>query len=326
MRPLQIFKAGTHTASSGQTLTFTAADLAATAAAYDATAFAAPLVVGHPALDEPAYGWVKTLAHVEGALEATPEQLDPQFADLVKAGRYRKISAAFFMPNAPNNPVPGVYSLRHVGFLGAVAPALKGLRPPAFANTDEGVIELEFSESPPAPHASPSHPVDPDMPNPAVVDDPLAAEKAALAQREAAIAAREAALNAEKAGAARAADAAFADALIREGRVLPRDRAGLVAVFAALNGLAPLEFAEGGEVVKRTPRAALDQFLKTLPVQVDFSERSAAEPTSADTTAAFTAPHGYAVDPTNLSLHTRALAYQVAHNTDYVTALAAVGR
>ena len=320
MQPLQIFKAGTHTASCGQTLTFSAADLEATAAAYDATAFSAPLVVGHPAIAEPAYGWVKALAHADGALEATPEQIDPAFADLVKAGRFKKISAAFFTPTAPNNPVPGVYYLRHVGFLGAAAPAVKGLRPPAFANADEGVIELEFSESPP-------DPVDPAMPpNPAVVDDPLAAEKAALAQREAAIAEREAALNAEKAESIRAADTAFADALIKEGRVLPRDRAGLVAVFAALNGLAPLEFAEGGEVVKRTPRAALDHFLKALPVQVDFSERSAAELKPEEATAAFAAPSGYAVDPTHLSLHARALAYQVAHNTDYVTALAAVRR
>lgn len=317
MRPIQIFKVGTHTASSGQTLTFSAADLAATAAAYDPAKFEAPLVVGHPALDDPAYGWVKELAYVNGALEAIPEQLDPEFADRVKAGRYKKISAAFFTPTAPSNPVPGVYSLRHVGFLGAAAPAVKGLRPPAFSSLEEGVIELEFSEP---------EPVEPDMPNPAVVDDPLAAEKAALAQREAAISEREAALAAENAEAIRAADTAFAEALIKEGRVLPRDRAGLVAVLAALKGHAALEFAEGGEVVKRTPRAVLDQFLKALPVQVDFSERSAAESAEPGATAAFSAPAGYAVDPANLALHARALAWQRAHNTDYVTALAAVSR
>lgn len=77
MRPLQIFKAGTHTASSGQTLTFSAADLAATAAAYDPAAFSAPLVVGHPELDKPAYGWVNALAHADDALEATPNNLTP---------------------------------------------------------------------------------------------------------------------------------------------------------------------------------------------------------------------------------------------------------
>lgn len=319
MRPLQIFKVGTHTASSGQTLTFSAADLAATAAAYNPATFEAPLVVGHPALDAPAYGWVKALAVVNGALEATPDQIDPQFAEWVEAGRYKKISAAFFTPQAPSNPVPGVYSLRHVGFLGAAAPAVQGLRPAAFASTDEGVIELEFSEPAPAPA-----PVEPAMPP---TEDPLAAEKAALAHREAAIAQREAALNAEKTEAARAADAAFAETLVKEGRVLPRDRAGLIAVLTAVKEAAPIEFAEDGQVVKRTPRAVLEQFLKNLPVQVDFSERSAAEDRPLPgTTVAFAAPPGYAVDPVHLALHTRALAWQVAHNTDYATALAAVSR
>lgn len=321
MRPLQIFKVGTHTASSGQTLTFSAADLAATAAAYNPATFEAPLVVGHPALDAPAYGWVKALAVVNGALEATPDQIDPQFAEWVEAGRYKKISAAFFTPQAPSNPVPGVYSLRHVGFLGAAAPAVKGLRPAAFASTDEGVIELEFSE--PESESKPE-PVEPAMPP---TEDPLAAEKAALAQREAAITERETALAAEKAEAGRTADAAFAEALIKEGRVLPRDRAGLIAVLAAVKEAAPIEFAEDGQVVKRTPRTWLERFLQQLPVQVDFSERSAAEDRPLPgATAAFAAPPGYTVDPTNLALHTRARAWQATHNTDYTTALAAVSR
>lgn len=317
MRPIQIFKAGTHTASSGQTLTFSAADLAATAAAYDPAKFEAPLVVGHPALDAPAYGWVKALAVGEGALEAIPEQIDPQFAELVNAGRYKKISAAFFTPTAPGNPVPGVYSLRHVGFLGAAAPAVKGLRSPAFSSLEEGVIELEFSEP---------EPVEPAMPATPPTQDPLAAERAALAQREAAIAQREAALNAKAAAENRAADAAFAEALIKEGRVLPRDRAGLIEVLASVKEAAPIEFAEDGQVVKQAPRAWLERFLKALPAQVDFSERSAAESTESGATAAFAAPAGYAVDPANLALHARALAWQRAHNTDYVTALAAVSR
>ncbi|OYW21050.1 MAG: hypothetical protein B7Z43_11640, partial [Sphingomonas sp. 12-62-6] len=45
------------------------ADLAATAAAYDPAKFEAPIVVGHPALDAPAYGWVRGLAFAEGTLD-----------------------------------------------------------------------------------------------------------------------------------------------------------------------------------------------------------------------------------------------------------------
>ena len=132
-KPIQIFKPGRHTALSGQALEFSAADLSASAAAYDPTKSEAPIVVGHPALDAPAYGWVKSLAFADGALDAEPDQVDAAFAEMVAAGRFKKISASFFMPDAANNPVPGVYYLRHVGFLGAAAPAVKGLRNPSFA-------------------------------------------------------------------------------------------------------------------------------------------------------------------------------------------------
>lgn len=142
-KPLQIFKPGRHTAMSGDTLAFSESDLAACAAAYDPALFEAPIVVGHPKVDSPAYGWVKSLAYA-GALDAEPHQVDPAFAEMVSAGRFKKISAAFYAPNAKNNPVPGVYYLRHVGFLGAVPPAVQGLRTPEFAEADDGVVE--FSE------------------------------------------------------------------------------------------------------------------------------------------------------------------------------------
>lgn len=129
---------------SGATLAFSESDLAASAAAYDPALFEAPIVVGHPKVDSPAYGWVKSLAFADGGLDAEPCQVDPAFSEMVSAGRFKKISAAFFAPDAKNNPVPGVYYLRHVGFLGAVPPAVKGLRTPEFAGSDDGVVE--FSE------------------------------------------------------------------------------------------------------------------------------------------------------------------------------------
>lgn len=142
---LQIFKSGRHTAMSGQALAFSESDLQATVAAYDPAKHEAPLVVGHPSHDLPAWGWVQSLAFADGAIDATPAQVNPQFAELVAAGAYKKISAAFYSPGAPGNPVPGVYYLRHVGFLGAQPPAVKGLRSVHFADdTEEGVVT--FSE------------------------------------------------------------------------------------------------------------------------------------------------------------------------------------
>lgn len=139
---LHIFKPGRQTAMSGQTLDFSDSDLAASAAAYDPAKHEAPIVIGHPRHDAPAYGWVQTLEAGADGLSAEPHQVDPAFAELVDAGRYKKISASFYLPDAPNNPVPGVYYLRHVGFLGAQPPAVKGLKQAEFADAEAGVIEF----------------------------------------------------------------------------------------------------------------------------------------------------------------------------------------
>lgn len=145
---LQIFRAGRHVAMGGQTLDFSAADLAATCAAYDPKKHEAPLCVGHPQHDLPAYGWVGALSFVDGGLDAAPVQVNPAFAEMVQDGAFKKISASFYSPDAPNNPVPGVYYLRHVGFLGAQAPAVKGLRQPSFADDEAGVLTFgEFDAS-----------------------------------------------------------------------------------------------------------------------------------------------------------------------------------
>ena len=140
--PLHIFKAGSQTAMNGVCLNFSEVDLAACAAAYDPALHEAPIVIGHPKTDAPAYAWVKSLSSDGTQLFAEPIQVDPAFAELVEAGRYKKISASFYTPDSSANPVPGVYYLRHVGFLGAQPPAVKGLKQVEFSEADEGVIEF----------------------------------------------------------------------------------------------------------------------------------------------------------------------------------------
>jgi hypothetical protein len=140
--PFEIFRAGTHTATSGRSLAFSEADVAAIAAAYDPAVHEAPIVVGHPRDDAPAYGWVAGLQASAGALSARPQQLDAAFAELVAEGRFKKVSASFYAPDSPTNPKPGGWYLRHVGFLGAQPPAVKGLKAVAFAENEAGVVEF----------------------------------------------------------------------------------------------------------------------------------------------------------------------------------------
>lgn len=141
MKHIPIFKPGKHVAANGSAIEFSEADLERSIAAYNPAIHEAPIVVGHPKDNGPAYGWVSALSFDEGEMVAEVSQVDAEFAELVTAGRFKKRSASFYTPDAPTNPVPGVYYLRHVGFLGAQPPAVKGLREVAFAE-DDGVIEF----------------------------------------------------------------------------------------------------------------------------------------------------------------------------------------
>lgn len=142
MPAIHIFKAGTHTDMHGTKLPFTQSDLAACVKAYDPSVHEAPLVIGHPKTEDPAWGWVKSLSLNGGDLLAEPDQLDPQFAELVGNGRFKKVSASFYLPDSPNNPKPGTLYLRHVGFLGAQPPSIKGLKQVSFGEKEEGVVEF----------------------------------------------------------------------------------------------------------------------------------------------------------------------------------------
>lgn len=147
MKRIPIFRAGTHTPTSGQSIDFSADTLRAAVAAYDPSLHEAPIVVGHPKDNHPAYGWVKALEYNEatGEVDAIPHQVDASFQEMAQAGRFKKRSASWYLPDAPANPKPGTLYLRHVGFLGAQPPAVKGLRDVSFADSEAGVVEFADS-------------------------------------------------------------------------------------------------------------------------------------------------------------------------------------
>lgn len=147
-KTIEIFRAGTHIGQDGKRYVFSDADVQAIAAAYDPAKFSAPVVIGHPKSEDPAYGWADTVrVRDDGVMEADLEKVDPAFAELVEKGSYKKVSAAFYPADHPNNPTPGQLHLRHIGFLGAAAPGVQGLAPVAFAEgDDDGLISFALGE------------------------------------------------------------------------------------------------------------------------------------------------------------------------------------
>ncbi|HOW51761.1 MAG TPA: hypothetical protein PLV42_06930 [bacterium] len=131
-----IFKTGTHTDFKGKVHTVTADDLEKTVTNYSAGDHAAPVVIGHPKLNGPAFGWVKELKTVGNVLWAKLDKVQEDFKGIVQEGRYQKISASFYADGG----------LRHVGFLGATPPAIKGLPEIAF-NEAAGETTFEFADT-----------------------------------------------------------------------------------------------------------------------------------------------------------------------------------
>ncbi len=147
MKPFAIFRPGKHVAACGTAVEFTREDLEKAVSSYNAQTYAAPLVIGHPKVEDRAYGWAEKLTIDEsGTVYAHPDHVEPKFGELVEAKAYRNRSVSWYMPDHPSNPVPGVLYPKHIGFLGAVPPSLKGLG------------DAEFSDGTPLDFSTEEHP------------------------------------------------------------------------------------------------------------------------------------------------------------------------
>lgn len=271
---IEIFAAGVRTDDAGNTHTITEADLAATVSAYDPKLHDAPLTVGHPANDKPAYGWVAGLAvQPGGRLVMSTKDVEPQFAEMVATRRFSKRSAAFYSPHHPHNPKPGVWYLRHVAFLGAEPPAVKGLKDIQFGEQAKAEGLVCFSESTPSIHKE--HSMTPEEIQ-ALKDKAAAAEAEAEKQRKAAADAQAqlTQFSEQQTQARRTADVQFAEAQIQAGRLLPKDKDALLGTLAALDAAKPVEFSEGGEKKTVAPADFVKALITNSKPQVQFGEHA----------------------------------------------------
>ena len=337
MQRLAIFKVGTHTATNGQPMIASAQMLQSVADSYQPDTHEAPAVIGHPKDNHPAYAWVESLSFDEGdgVLYANFNQVEPQFAQLIKDGRFKKRSASFYPPNHPSNPTSGTPYLRHVGFLGAQPPAIKGLKDFTDFGDVSDLPTYEFTEL--TTDSTTQNPNQKDDPmgnqdekdttnngtNPAAKDTKLTEQQATLAEKEKALAAKEAAITAREAAfAKREQDIAeadfseFTDTLIKKGQLVPAEKDAVVSVMMDLDGAdKTFDFAENGTVNKKTSVDVLKGVLGRLVATVDFSERSSDDPNHAHKPE-----HGINPDDADDALHKQILDYSEKHNVGYAEA------
>ena len=380
---LEILKTGTHVSEDGRTFTFTDADLDAIADSYDPELSEAPLVLGHPPLDAPAYGWVRRLRSEGGKLYADPTQVEAEFAEMVNAGRYKKISSSIYLPDSPGNPKPGNLYLKHAGFLGGATPSVKGLRSASFSEASgDGPAPMSFSmplsisglgwtltdlfqrfrdwviddkgletadrvipqwqiraidehtrdrtdNNSPLIYAAPPAATTTETPmTQQQINAPadFAAREQAITDKATALEQREQALKNREETARRQDAASFAEQLVNDGKLLPRNKIGLIELLVAVPAATALNFAEGGQTVSKPAGEFLRELLDGLPKQLDFAEKSADEARGTVVAASFAAPPGVLVDAAGTALYNKAKAYQAQNpNTSWLGAVAAVG-
>lgn len=313
---IEIFRPGRHIDDAGNEHVFSPADVADMVAVYDPAVREAPLTVGHPQDNRPAYGWVKGLQlGTNGRLVMDTRDVEPAFAEMVAARRFPKRSSSFYHPTAPNNPTPGKWYLRHVAFLGAQPPAIDGLRDIQFAADDAGAIS--FSE---AGDSGRTHQEQQQM-DKEMQDKVAAAEAKAKAEADARATAEEEARQA-KAQLAQFAEqqrterhagfVSFAEEQIKAGKLLPKDKEAAVAVLDVLADAQPVEFAEAGATKKLAPAEWLKGLIAAAKPVVSFGEFS---PGAAGNQGA---------PASDEELDARAKAYAKQHNVSYAEALSQV--
>lgn len=140
---VEIFIAGTRPASNGVLTTISPENLQEVVDTYNPNFFRAPLLVsesvGHDIGNysdtevskskELCHGIPKKLKRVGSKLYAQFDKVSRSFSQWVRDRQIHSVSSSFYLPNSPNNPYPGKWSLRHIAGLGSTPPACKGLAP-----------------------------------------------------------------------------------------------------------------------------------------------------------------------------------------------------
>jgi len=126
---------GPYTALSGEKVDITRDDLDAAVTSFDPANRRVPLVLGHPKLDDPAYGWLADVKRDGAVLLARFSDVPDPVREAVDQGRYRNVSAKFARG----------WRLWHVGLLGAAQPAIPGLKEVRLAGAEDG-ITFEFAK------------------------------------------------------------------------------------------------------------------------------------------------------------------------------------
>lgn len=248
-----------------------------------------PHVITHNELYSPfAYARSSQFRRVGEVLEARMDDIEPQFAELIKSGRLYERSIRL-LPIAT-----GGWKVGHVAWLGAEPPAVEGLKPVQFASGVQS-IDFNFKGASVVPETNPT----PNQPPVVAQQGGVFAAQLEAAKAEAARAAKaeaaaefNAQTNALKAELKLVRDKQRRDqweskieTAKREGRLTPAQSEGLCEFAMSLPSDSMTEFSRAGNGKSETVKVSSEQwfadFMANLPKQVALSATPSATTTDA---------------------------------------------
>lgn len=264
MKPIAVFKAGTHIDANGVPRTYSQEQVDAIAANYDPQKWTAPLVENHPEDDQPSFG--KTAAAFvddDGVLKVLPRDVTEGFAQKVNRGDYVGVSVCLFPPGHEKNPIGDRHYLKHIGFVTPdLEPGVKDLPLPRFTQGKEGLIYFTMPISMKT-NDSNTNPTQAEK-SPTQQSTTTQTEDFATRQRE--LDQREQRLKDQEAKLKKQEVEAFCNGLVKEGRLLPVDQDNMVAYLCAEPSQV-IAFTKGKETVQIKGEEWLRDWLSRLPQQ-----------------------------------------------------------
>lgn len=250
----QIFKTGKHKDSKGRIKEWTVEDLDKIVYQAKNVHKDSPICVGHPESNSPAYGWLTNVQRIGNGLYCGFKDVQKEFVEAVKKGLFKNRSLS----------LDGDLNIRHLAFLGAQAPAIKGLEPFCFADDDDKTQTIEITDFSDIEDEDKSKNTENEREKMEKLEDlqkQLDARNEQIEKLQKQIAQGEAAKKRQE-------FEDFCDKAIEKGNILPKHKECIVNILAACDDMKTFNFADCGE------KSAVDtvkEFVGSLKI-MDFEE------------------------------------------------------
>ena len=289
-KPIELFYAGTHTDFRRKVVTIGKSELEQSVSWFNSNGGRLPLVVGHPDSEDDHFGVATKLGINNGRVVITEvDGLDRSFRKIVNSGELPRVSAKIRLKGHPSNQSGGI-EFQHAGFFGKSRVALDQLKEASFSAFNELEFYFNFMDKKKVKSTvGDDETMDETIGEDETKDEEKEPKKKGKTMEYSAFETEKLAFEKEVATFRRAQKIEpLVEAWVREGKISPIAKSGLVAVFSALPEDLDVSFSDAdGDEATQSAVDFLSEFMAALPVQITYGEISADKGEKKTPTASF---------------------------------------